>query len=293
MAATLLGAKNSRSMLVLVTALFEPIAERRYDETVRGRVVLGVDLSASMATADPVSPGEDNRLSPSEPAPTVVRREIARRLLEGEWLRKIAADHNVESVGFARDAVAGTPQTLVRALKNPVETRDSAALVTDWSGVLARALQVGESGPVIGVILLTDGRQNVPGDPGRGADRLAARGVPIYPVLIGSTTPPNDLAIAAVKAPENVLKGDIATVEVVVKADGFPNVDIPVTLERPGESPLKQTAADRPTPAAPDRHVPCADGKVGAARSGRPRRTPHRRCPARQRPSRVHDSGRR
>ena len=56
----------------------------------------------------------------------------------------------------------------------------------------------------MGVVLLTDGRQNVPVDPGRGADRMAARGIPIYPVLIGSTTAPRDLAIAAVKAPENV-----------------------------------------------------------------------------------------
>ena len=45
------------------------------------------------------------------------------------------------------------------------------------------------------------------------------------------------------KAPESVLKGDIATVEVIVKADGFPGVDIPVTLERPGGSPLAQVGA--------------------------------------------------
>ena len=64
--------------------------------------------------------------------------------------------------------------------------------------------------------------------------------MPIYPVLIGSTTAPKDLAIAAVKAAETVLKGDIATVKVVVKADGVDGVEVPVTLARPGGSPLKQ-----------------------------------------------------
>ena len=51
------GQRDSLAMLVLVAALFEPIAERRYEEKIRGRVVLGVDLSESMATADPVSLG--------------------------------------------------------------------------------------------------------------------------------------------------------------------------------------------------------------------------------------------
>src|SRR5262249_48969742 len=39
--------------LALILALFNPIAELTFRETVRGRVVLGVDLSESMATADP------------------------------------------------------------------------------------------------------------------------------------------------------------------------------------------------------------------------------------------------
>ena len=40
------------AVLALIAALFEPITARTYRETVRGRVVLGVDLSESMATAD-------------------------------------------------------------------------------------------------------------------------------------------------------------------------------------------------------------------------------------------------
>src|SRR5947208_2243705 len=37
----------------LVAALFEPIAERRFREAVKGRVLLAVDVSGSMRTADP------------------------------------------------------------------------------------------------------------------------------------------------------------------------------------------------------------------------------------------------
>ena len=44
----------------------------------------------------------------------------------------------------------------------------------------------------------------------------------------------------SVKAPENVLKGDIASIVVTVKADGVPGVDVPVTLERPGGKTLRQ-----------------------------------------------------
>jgi hypothetical protein len=236
---TLLGTRLM-AMLLLVAALFEPIAERRYEETIRGRVVLGVDLSESMATAEPVPAAVTGPSSLSDPAPTLTRRQITRRLLDGEWLKKIAADHQVESVGFARDTVDGTLETLARALDHPAGARDPSALVTDWNGVLARALVPGESGPVLAVVLLTDGRQNASSDAGRSVDRLAARGIPVFPVLIGSTSAPKDVAIASVKAPESVLKGDMASVEVVVKADGVPDVDLAVTLDRPGGPPLKE-----------------------------------------------------
>ena len=154
-------------MLVLVAALFEPIAERRYDEKIRGRVVLGVDLSESMATADPVAAGEDPRSSPAEPAPTVARREIARRLLKGEWFQQIAADHNVAIVGFARDAVDGTPETVAQARREARWFRRSGRARHRLERRAGQGVQGGDSGPVMGVVLLTDGRQNVPVDPGR------------------------------------------------------------------------------------------------------------------------------
>ena len=226
--------------LALVTLLFEPIAARTTRETVRGRVILGVDLSESMATADPVPPSEDRRTSPSEAPATVKRREVARRLMDGPWLKALAKEHAIEAVGFARDAVDGSPESLAAALKTPGKADDPAFLATDWAPALDLALKGGDPAPVLGVVLLTDGRQNAPGDPGRGADRLAVRGIPVYSVMIGSTALPKDAAIAAIKAPDGVFKGDTASVEVTVKVDGVPGVEVPVVLTRPGGSTLRK-----------------------------------------------------
>ena len=208
----------------LVLALFDPITRVTYREVVRGRVVLGVDLSESMATV------EDGRS----------RREVARGLLAGDWVKGIEQAHDVRALGFARGATAGTPATLAEALARPSKVDDPSAAATDWEPVLAEALKE-EGAPVVGVVLLTDGRRNGAGDLGAMADRLAARGIPIYPVLIGSTALPRDAAVAAVKAPEGVYKGDTARVEVTVKVDAPAGTEVPVTLDRPGASPLKKT----------------------------------------------------
>jgi hypothetical protein len=236
---TLLGTRVA-ALLVLVAALFEPIAERRYEEKIRGRIVLGVDLSESMATLDPVAAaGLDSRQSPAEPSPAIARREIARRLVEGEWFEKIAADHDVDCVGFAREATRAARSSLARSLHEASGSRDPSVLATDWSGVLAAALAEDQSAPTEAVVLLTDGRENAHADEGE-ADRLAARGIPIYSVMIGSTAGPKDVAIASIKAPESVLKGDVASVVVTVKADGIPGVEVELVLERRGAPPLKQ-----------------------------------------------------
>ncbi len=240
----------------LVVALFEPIAERVYTEKVRGRVVVGVDLSESMATTDPSRPTEEREklrtalgLSPSDSVEGLTRREIARKLLEGDWLRALRTQHDVEMIGFARNATTGlTAQALEDRLAHPPKSDDPEGLTTDWRPVLERGLEGQEGAPVLGVVLLTDGLQNAPGsradDPS--ADRLAARGVPVYPVLIGSTEAPRDAAIAAVKAPERVSKGDLADIEVTLKLDGeVPGAGVPVTLERPGAEPIEKTV-ERP-----------------------------------------------
>ena len=212
---------------VLVLALFEPIAATTRTETLRGRVLVAADVSESMDTVDP-----DGKS----------RRDRARSLVEGDAspLAKLNADHDVRSFVFAREAGPEGPLAMLADRLKASKPDDASA--TDWSGALSAALRTPDDAPALGVVLLTDGRKNVAGDDGAIADRLAARGIPVYPILIGSTSPPKDVAIAGLKAPESVYKGDVAAVEATIKADGVPpGSSLTVTLTRPGASAMTQS----------------------------------------------------
>lgn len=253
--------------LALVAALFEPVAERTRQETRRGRVIVGVDLSESLNTADPGRTDEERTrlaqalaLPPGDAVETLTRREVARRLLGGDWLQRLGADHELELIGFARDAVAGlSPTALAERLAAPAPAELADRLVTDWTPVLERGLAE-STGPTLGVVLLSDGRPNrdrAATSPGAAtdplADRLAARGIPVYPVLLGSTEPPRDAAIVSLQAPDRVTVGDVADVTVTLKLDGLPpGTEVPVVLERTGAEPQRKlvkvpTDGGRPT----------------------------------------------
>ncbi len=237
---------------VLVAALFEPIASRVTREVQRGRVIVAVDVSQSMETADPGRTESERtalaraiRLTPGEDHSTLPRREVARRLIDGAGspVARLADEHAIDARAFARTTAPASLAALAESLRSPAKRDDPNARETDWQPVLQAALRAssGEA-PVLGVVLLTDGRQNAPvaNDAASAADRLASRGVPVYPILIGSTVPPRDAAIVSVRAPETVYRGDIANVTATLKLDGYPGREVAVTLDRPGGSPMRQ-----------------------------------------------------
>ncbi len=247
----------------LVAALFEPIAARVYQETLRGRVVVAVDVSRSMETADPGRTEAQRtalarvlRLGPGEKAGSLSRREVARRLFDGPEapLARLSSAHSVDAVAFARSTTPASLPALAQELRSPAKPDDPNGPETDWQPALAEAIRsTAGDAPVLGVVLLTDGRQNVPAAENvpPAVDRLAARGVPVYPILIGSTTAPRDAAIATVKAPESVYRGDVAGIEATLKIDGYPGREVAVTLERPNASPMKQVVRAPADPRSP------------------------------------------
>lgn len=262
--------------LALLIALLDPVAARTRHETVRGRVIVGLDRSASMDTADPQRPEPDRArlasalgLSPGEDPGTLPRLEIARRLFAGSpgLASALESDHAVEALSFARDAAPGKLADVLAEAGRPRPDGDPSRSSTDWGPALQAAAQQSPDGsPVIAAVLLTDGRRNSPAPPPTDeAQRLASLGVPVFPILVGSTVPPRDAAIASLRAPESAYLGDTATVTVEVKADGFPpGTPIPVRLDRPGAEPMEQTV----TAPGPDAPRPTATFRVELPEAG-------------------------
>jgi hypothetical protein len=250
----------------LVATLLEPVAERTRRERLPDRVVLGVDRSASLETVDvPADP-----TAVAAPAPARSRREVVRDLLGAPWLKRVRGDHALDTLAFARTAAAATPEAVAEALAKPSPEGDREADATDWTAVLEAALDDRDGGrPVAGVVLVTDGRATLarPEAADRALSRLKERGVAVFPVLVGSTDPPRDAAVAAVTAPDSIDKGQTARIDVTVKADGFgPGAEVPVTLEREGAEPMRQVVRAQAAGARPvvTFRVPMEVAKPGA-----------------------------
>ena len=99
-----------------------------FRETLRGRVIVAVDVSESMATADPGRPIEERRgwrrrsgSSPGEPVENLSRREVARRLIEPNDapIARLAREHAVEAFAFARETAPASLAALAEALRKP------------------------------------------------------------------------------------------------------------------------------------------------------------------------------
>ena len=172
------------------------------------------------------------------------RRDQARGLVSGDSapLAKLGTDHDVRALAFARESTPEGPLASLADRLKDAKPGDPDLAETDWSGAFSAALRTPDDVPVLGVVLLTDGRRNSPIDEAGLVDRLAARGVPVYPILVGSIVPPKDVAVATLRAPESVYKGDVATIEAAIKADGVAvGASVEVTLSRPGVAPIKKS----------------------------------------------------
>jgi len=240
---SLLGLRLASASL-LIFALFEPTSAHSSREGFLGRVIVGVDISESMETLDPVEASSPSSHEPGGAAGTRSRKDVARLLLNGKDspIAQIARNRPLEGFLFAQTAERASLEEIARRLGQPHKPgggTDARTSSTDWRPVLSEALRSTEA-PVVGVVLLTDGLQNAPGDAQGLAERLARAEIPVYPILIGSSSPPRDAAIASIQAPDTVHQGDHASIEAHLKLDGYAGREVTVVLERPGSPPMEQ-----------------------------------------------------
>lgn len=187
------------------------------------RVAVLVDSSASMTLA----------AAAAGPAVTS-RADRGRELLAaGGLLEALAARHEVSLWRFDADAerlvtlplteMAGsgprdTPAGAEPAWAAQLTPRGSE---TRLGEALARVVDQEPAGVLAGVIVLTDGGNNAGVDPAAAAAGLAAAGVAVHPLGLGSEQLPANVRVADLIAPARVFPGDRFAVTAYLQAQGL------------------------------------------------------------------------
>ena len=231
-------------LILFALAGLQPAIGHVQQEESPSRVIVAIDLSASMDLADPQRTLAEREILArvfnvkSDAVDGLSRKQIVRRLLEPEalnLLELLKSQHQVELLGFHQSLSGGSEQSLA-ALLQP-QDRSAGLPGTNVGLPLLRALQpnIQKPGKLLGVVVLSDGQHNHGPPPLEAAKELARRQTPIYPIAIGSLQPPIDLAVLDLQAPKQVFKDAEATVQVKLRASGLPAQDLIVELTGSGK----------------------------------------------------------
>lgn len=118
-------------------------------------------------------------------------------------LESLSDDYGVKYFSLGKSLVP----TSIDVLSNGLRDNDHA-LATDFGAALEDVVAKVPSEELAGVLLLSDGLDNGEASVEPVARRLGGRGVKVSSVLVGSSTPPRDIAIADIDAPESIFLGD-------------------------------------------------------------------------------------
>ncbi|QDU37762.1 hypothetical protein Mal4_20790 [Maioricimonas rarisocia] len=296
------------AIVTLLLMLLEPVIGWTLNREQTGRVIVAVDVSESMETADehadeaeklrwaralglignernaeqidawiaayeadrePEWVAEDETDDPDrrqaladgrrefaenamQQAMSLTRLDIARRLLTDgsepliDQLDQLAI---TEAHAFGGQTIALDPRELEQNL-DEISASVQPGVTNLTEGLFAGAGAT-DGPPLAGVIVWTDGRDTGPIATRQLIARAASRGVPIYPVLLGSSRRPRDLAIGVVDAPSTVYVEDEPVVKADVMSYGYEGRQLSVHLEKVGDEEqsrqTQQFVADRPS----------------------------------------------
>jgi uncharacterized membrane protein len=106
-------------------------------------------------------------------------------------------------------------------------------------GAIARVEEELAGTPLSGVVVLSDGAENAGGGDGAPSvvDQLASlrsRGVPVYPIGIGSARFEKDVEVAEIAGPRHTLRNAMVLLDVVITHRGFAGASLPIVVEDSG-----------------------------------------------------------
>ncbi len=180
----------------------------------------------------------------------IPRKEIARRLLtetNSPLLPRLEEVGTLEVLVFGGKAESADAEALPGFVKHPPDS--ILPQISDLTRGLSPTAGNESSAPLIGVVLVTDGRDNAGRDAGRIAARLGNAAAPVFPVLIGSVERPKDLAVAHLDYPQLSFKKDKRILTAVLNTSGFAGKEVTVVLEPAGKEPIIRTITPSQTEA--------------------------------------------
>ncbi len=182
----------------------------------------------------------------------VSRKELAKRLLTetaNPLLTELEKVGTVEIKVFGGKSETADAQSLGQYLDNPPQS-----ILPESSDLgLGLSSSTDSKVPLMGVVLLTDGRDNVGKDLARRARRMGDRDVPVpvFPVLIGTEQRPKDLSIAHLDIPQNALTKDKPVLKAKLNTSGFEGQEVTIELKSEQGDPITQTI----TPTGPETDI--------------------------------------
>ena len=224
-AAKALVALRMGAVVLAMFVLLQPVVIGERERTVRRRVLILIDDSASMHFKD----GQMTAAEKADvmkalglttwPKDGLTRAEIIRQLVDvgGEkgFLKRTAKKYDVDFFRFANGAKRDED---FREEKELDAKEQSFRSVTDLTRALESAMKEIPAEELASVLVFTDGRHN--GDAGveSVARKLGSYGVRVSTVVIGGTEKPFDISIAGADSPESVFLGDKVRFTVTVAA---------------------------------------------------------------------------
>ena len=104
------------------------------------------------------------------------------------------------------------------------------ATSTELGSAIQYIVSKERGGPIAGIAVMTDGRNNGGVEPSRAIAAAANAGIPIFPIGIGSSSVPRNVVVADVNAPPRVFPSDKFQVKGIVKSFGLSGQSVRVTL---------------------------------------------------------------
>lgn len=189
---------------VLVLCLLDPEWIEAIKHQQKSRLAVLLDTSRSMGIKD--LPGG--------------RLNAARQWLQNQFTTAAGTDTTVDYYTF--------DQSLA-----PAGSLDSLAAKGDATG-LADALQVlltvPHDDPLVGVVLCSDGIENLRGDPETVARFYHRKGVPIHTLTVGTTNDVQDIVLENVQVKRAVPNQAPTRVVVIIRAAGYRNLTVPLQI---------------------------------------------------------------